>query len=163
MRRAVERLAAEIERALGERYPLVLAVMGGAVVFAGQLLPQLRFPLDFDYVACHALRRRRRAARGIDWRVRAAATACSGRAVLVLDDILDEGEHPGRDPQAAARARRGERSTARCWRTRRSAHEEADHRRFRRPARSPTASCSAAAWTRRALAQPAGDPRDEGQ
>ena len=47
---AVRHLAGEIERALGERYPLVLAVMGGAVVFAGQILPLLRFPLDFDYV-----------------------------------------------------------------------------------------------------------------
>lgn len=51
---AVRRLADEIGGALGERYPLVLAVMGGAVVFAGQILPLLRFPLDFDYV--HAAR-----------------------------------------------------------------------------------------------------------
>ena len=35
-------------------FPLVLAVMGGAVVFAGQILPLLRFPLDFDYI--HASR-----------------------------------------------------------------------------------------------------------
>jgi hypoxanthine phosphoribosyltransferase len=28
----------------------VLAVMGGAVVFTGALLPQLDFPLDFDYL-----------------------------------------------------------------------------------------------------------------
>src|SRR5512145_855106 len=51
---AIRRLADEIGGALGERYPLVLAVMGGAVVFAGQILPLLRFPLDFDYV--HAAR-----------------------------------------------------------------------------------------------------------
>ena len=47
---AVQRLAAEIGSTLGERYPLVLVVMGGAVVFAGKILPLLRFPLDFDYV-----------------------------------------------------------------------------------------------------------------
>ena len=51
---AVRRLAAEIERELSGKYPLVLAVMGGAVVFAGQILPLLHFPLDFDYV--HASR-----------------------------------------------------------------------------------------------------------
>ena len=51
---AVRRVAGEIEAKLGGAYPLVLAVMGGAVVFAGQLLPMLRFPLDFDYV--HASR-----------------------------------------------------------------------------------------------------------
>ncbi|MES2149697.1 MAG: hypoxanthine-guanine phosphoribosyltransferase, partial [Pseudomonadota bacterium] len=31
-------------------FPLVLGVMGGAVVFTGHLLPQLTFPLEFDYI-----------------------------------------------------------------------------------------------------------------
>ena len=52
MQAAIRRLPAR-SSALGERYLLVLAVMGGAVVFAGQILPLLRF-LDFDYV--HASR-----------------------------------------------------------------------------------------------------------
>jgi hypoxanthine phosphoribosyltransferase len=47
---AVDRMAEEITAKLGETYPLVLSVMGGAVVFTGQLLPRLNFPLDFDYV-----------------------------------------------------------------------------------------------------------------
>src|SRR3981189_3390695 len=51
---ATDRVALEIETRLAEPYPLVLAVMGGAVVFAGQILPKLRFPLDFDYI--HASR-----------------------------------------------------------------------------------------------------------
>ena len=46
VRAAIVRLAAEIQSRLGESYPLVLVVMGGAVVFAGQLLPLLRMPLD---------------------------------------------------------------------------------------------------------------------
>ena len=87
---AVERLAAEIERALGKRYPLVLAVMGGAVVFAGQILPKLRFPLDFDYVHASRYGAATRGA-GIEWRVRPPELV-KGRAVLVLDDILDHGE-----------------------------------------------------------------------
>ena len=33
-----------------EAFPLVLGVMGGAVVFTGNLLPQLTFPLEFDYI-----------------------------------------------------------------------------------------------------------------
>jgi hypoxanthine phosphoribosyltransferase len=87
---AVQRLAAEIERALGKRYPLVLAVMGGAVVFAGQILPRLRFPLDFDYVHASRYGAATRGA-GIEWRVRPPELV-KGRAVLVLDDILDHGE-----------------------------------------------------------------------
>jgi hypoxanthine-guanine phosphoribosyltransferase len=38
---AVRRVAAEITARLADANPLVLAVMGGAVVFTGQLLPQL--------------------------------------------------------------------------------------------------------------------------
>jgi hypoxanthine-guanine phosphoribosyltransferase len=47
---AIRRLAGEIEGELKDRYPLVLVVMGGAVVVAGQLLPLLRMPLDVDYI-----------------------------------------------------------------------------------------------------------------
>src|SRR2546426_1934105 len=59
---AIRRVATEIEDQLAASYPLVLAVMGGAVVFAGQILPLLRFPLDFDYL--HASRYGGRAAGG---------------------------------------------------------------------------------------------------
>lgn len=87
---AIDRLAAEITARLSDAYPLVLAVMGGAVVFAGQILPRLRFPLDFDYI--HATRYGS-ATRGaqIQWRV-TPPQAIAGRSVLVLDDILDGGE-----------------------------------------------------------------------
>lgn len=87
---AVGRLAQEITARLAGAYPLVLAVMGGAVVFAGQLLPRLRFPLDFDYIH---VTRYGAATRGdgIDWKVEPPQSV-RGRAVLVLDDILDGGE-----------------------------------------------------------------------
>ena len=90
VRAAIARLAAEIHARLGESYPLVLVVMGGAVVFAGQLLPLLRMPLDLEYL--HATRYGA-ATRGggIDWRV-APPPGVHGRTVLVLDDILDGGQ-----------------------------------------------------------------------
>ena len=87
---AVRRLAGEISQRLAGAYPLVLAVMGGAVVFAGQILPKLRFPLDFDYVHASRYGAGTRGA-GIEWRVRPPELV-KGRAVLVLDDILDHGE-----------------------------------------------------------------------
>jgi len=90
VRAAIGRMAAEIQARLGESYPLVLVVMGGAVVFAGQLLPQLRMPLDVDYV--HATRYGTATNGGhIDWRV-PPSMAVRARAVLVLDDILDGGQ-----------------------------------------------------------------------
>jgi len=87
---AIERLAVEIDAQLRDAYPLVLAVMGGAVVFAGQLLPRLKFPLDFDYIH---VSRYGDATRGgkLIWHV-APGAAVRGRQVLVLDDILDGGE-----------------------------------------------------------------------
>ena len=87
---AVQRVAAEIEGEFSKKYPLVLAVMGGAVVFAGQILPLLRFPLDFDYVHASRYGAMTRGS-GIEWRVKPPALV-RGRALLVLDDILDHGE-----------------------------------------------------------------------
>jgi hypoxanthine phosphoribosyltransferase len=86
---AVSRMAQEITARLADSYPLVLAVMGGAVVFSGQLLPKLRFPLDFDFI--HVSRYGdKTTGGGITWRVEPHENV-QGRTVLVLDDILDEG------------------------------------------------------------------------
>lgn len=86
---AVRRVAGEIEARLRDANPLVLAVMGGAVVFTGCLLPQLAFPLDFDYL--HVTRYGDVTVGGqLHWVVE-PRTAVEGRTVLVVDDILDEG------------------------------------------------------------------------
>lgn len=87
---ALRRVATQISERLAERYPLVLVVMGGAVVFAGQILPLLRFPMDLDYIHASRYGGDTRGAK-IDWRVMPPASV-RGRAVLVLDDILDGGE-----------------------------------------------------------------------
>lgn len=87
---AVRRVAQEINATLAGQHPLVLSVMGGAVVFSGQLLPQLEFPLDFDYL--HVSRYGNAQQGGeLNWKV-APRENVRGRVVLVLDDILDEGE-----------------------------------------------------------------------
>jgi hypoxanthine phosphoribosyltransferase len=87
--RAVRRLAVEISAKLADSYPLVMPVMGGAVVFTGHLLPLLRFPLEFDYL--HVTRYDGRTRGGqIQWKTKPHVDV-RGRTVLVLDDILDEG------------------------------------------------------------------------
>ncbi|HQT00467.1 MAG: hypoxanthine-guanine phosphoribosyltransferase [Hydrogenophilales bacterium 16-64-46] len=87
---ALDRLAADISLRLAGECPLVLPVMGGAIVFAGQLLPRLAFPLEFDYL--HVTRYRGDTRAGtMEWKV-LPGKRVAGRVVLVLDDILDEGE-----------------------------------------------------------------------
>jgi hypoxanthine phosphoribosyltransferase len=87
---AVRRVAGEINALLADQHPLVLSVMGGAVIFTGQLLPMLDFPLDFDYL--HVSRYGNEKQGGaLHWKV-APRENVAGRVVLVLDDILDEGE-----------------------------------------------------------------------
>jgi hypoxanthine phosphoribosyltransferase len=86
---AVSRVAVEITEKLGESNPLVLCVMSGGVPFAGQLMTQLLFPLDFDYM--HVTRYGQETSGGaLSWRS-APWTPVKGRTVLILDDILDEG------------------------------------------------------------------------
>jgi hypoxanthine phosphoribosyltransferase len=71
-------------------FPLVLGVMGGAVVFTGSLLPQLSFPLEFDYI--HVTRYGDSDQGGeIVWKVIPRQNV-AGRIIIVVDDILDEGE-----------------------------------------------------------------------
>ena len=87
---AIRRVAAQIQERLSHAYPLVLVVMGGAVVFAGQILPLLRFPLDFDYIHASRYGSETRGT-SVAWRV-TPPESVKGRSVLVLDDILDGGQ-----------------------------------------------------------------------
>ncbi len=86
---ALHKIAEDISAKLANEHPLVLSVMGGAVVFTGQLLPLLNFPLYFDYV--HVSRYGDAQQGGeMHWKVEPGENV-RGRTVLVLDDILDEG------------------------------------------------------------------------
>lgn len=86
---AIRRMAAEVTADLSDVDPLVLSVMGGAVVFTGQILPLLRFPLQFDYIQASRYRNQLQGQQ-IEWKVTPGKNV-AGRVVLLLDDILDEG------------------------------------------------------------------------
>lgn len=85
----LDRLASQISDALADRFPLVMCVMGGAVVFTGKLLPRLGFPLEFDYLHASRYRDGRHGGQ-IEWSA-LPKREVAGRCVLLLDDILDEG------------------------------------------------------------------------
>jgi len=86
---AFERMAQEIAARLRNANPLIYAVMNGGLIVAGQLLPKLDFPLELAYL--HATRYGH-ALNGslLDWRVRPTQNL-TGRTVLIIDDVLDEG------------------------------------------------------------------------
>ena len=86
---AIHKIADEITQTLSGTAPLVLSVMGGAVVFSGQLLPLLNFPLEFDYVQASRYHNETQG-KGLHWRVLPTSNV-QGKTVLILDDILDEG------------------------------------------------------------------------
>lgn len=86
---AYDRLAAAITERLHDANPVVLVVLNGGVVPAGQLLPRLAFPLQMGYL--HATRYRGDTRGGtLHWVVKPRPEV-AGRTVLVLDDIFDEG------------------------------------------------------------------------
>lgn len=91
---AVRQVAAVLNARFGPAnsasFPLVLGVMGGAVVFTGTLLPQLTFPLEFDYIHVSRYGDDDRGGQ-LMWKVIPRQNV-AGRTIIVVDDILDEGE-----------------------------------------------------------------------
>jgi hypoxanthine phosphoribosyltransferase len=87
---ALDRIAVEITTRLADEEPLVLPVMNGALIPAGRLLSRFDFPLRLDYI--HVTRYREQTWGGnLTW-VRKPAIPMTGQTVLIIDDILDEGQ-----------------------------------------------------------------------
>lgn len=87
---AIATMAKTIGRDLAGREVLLLCVMNGGIVFTTQLMMQLQLPLKLDYV--HATRYGDRETGGsIDWLAR-PRESLRDKHILVVDDILDEGE-----------------------------------------------------------------------
>ena len=86
---AIRKLADDITGRLKGSNPLLLRVMNGGLIVTGQLLPQLRFPGQAEYL--HATRYRQETTGGIlEWKLQPEADM-KDRIILIVDDILDEG------------------------------------------------------------------------
>ena len=86
---AMDVMAHDISHAVGGRDPLILCVMTGGIIAVGQLLPRLDFPLQLDYI--HATRYAGQTSGGeLRW-IAKPRVSLTGRVVVVIDDILDEG------------------------------------------------------------------------
>ena len=86
---ALDKMAERITAKHSENNPLVLCVMNGGLIVTGCLMLRLNFPLEQDYL--HATRYRGETQGGaLKW-LAEPTSELSGRHVLVIDDILDEG------------------------------------------------------------------------
>lgn len=86
---ALDIMASDIERDFADKLPVVLPVMAGAIIITGHLMTRLSFPLEINYI--HATRYANDTKGGdISWLAKPTIDL-KGRAVIVLDDILDEG------------------------------------------------------------------------
>jgi hypoxanthine phosphoribosyltransferase len=86
---AIEKMAEEITLVLADKNPVILCLMIGGVVPTGKLLPLLDFPLQVEYV--HATRYQGEINGGTLHWIRKPTISLQDRHVLIVDDILDEG------------------------------------------------------------------------
>lgn len=86
---ALDSMAEAIHTKLSASNPVLLCVMIGGLVPAGNLLPRLNFPLEVDYI--HATRYGDKTQGGqIEWLV-TPRISLKNRTVLIIEDILDGG------------------------------------------------------------------------
>lgn len=86
---AYDRMAERISEKIAHTTPVILCVMIGGLIPTAELIRRFDFPLELDYL--HATRYRGETSGGeLVWKV-SPSTDLEGRAVLVVDDILDEG------------------------------------------------------------------------
>ncbi len=88
---ALDRLAQDITAALQDKNPLIISLMNGGLITAGQLLPRLDFILQVDFVHATRYRGQTRGDSELRWYVK-PHQSLEGRHVLLVDDILDEGQ-----------------------------------------------------------------------
>ncbi len=85
----IQAMGQRIDAALDGERAIFLTVMNGALIFAGHLALAIRTDLEFDYV--HATRYRgATSGKELRW-LREPMVPMEGRVVLLVDDILDEG------------------------------------------------------------------------
>lgn len=88
--RAIDALAQKIEEDLADKNPLLLTVMNGGLVFTGKLMMRLSFPLECDYI--HVTRYGfGLTGSELQWKVTPQENL-EDRTILIVDDILDEGQ-----------------------------------------------------------------------
>ena len=88
---AIDRMAADISARLKGERPVYVTVLTGGLITAGMLAPRVAVDLDLDFDYVHVTRYHGATSGGeLHWKARPRHDF-SGRIVLFVDDILDEG------------------------------------------------------------------------
>ena len=87
---AVRRLAAEIRGDYQDKYPLLVGILKGSFMFMADLIRQLDFPLEVEFVRLSSYGGRRKSLGRIKV-VQGLHSPVKGRDVLVIEDIVDTG------------------------------------------------------------------------
>ncbi|HEY2566641.1 MAG TPA: hypoxanthine-guanine phosphoribosyltransferase [Candidatus Aquirickettsiella sp.] len=88
--KSLDNMAKAISNKLSESNPLVLCVMIGGLIPAGNLLPRLDFPLELDYVHATRYAHDTVGQSEILW-IAKPRVSLKGRNILIIEDILDGG------------------------------------------------------------------------
>lgn len=86
----LDKIAKEISEKLGGSNPVVLCVLIGGLILAGNLLLRLDFPLELDYIHATRYANEKVGNPEISW-IAKPRVSLKNRNVLIIEDILDGG------------------------------------------------------------------------
>jgi hypoxanthine phosphoribosyltransferase len=86
----VKRLASEISRDYRDENPILIGILKGSFMFLADLIRQLNFPLEVDFVQLSSYGRGTKSSGKIKV-VKSLQSEVKGRHVLVIEDIVDTG------------------------------------------------------------------------
>ncbi len=87
---ALDRMAREMEAKIGDKNPLFLGILVGALVPLGNLLPRLDFQLEVNYLHLDSFELQSNRPTALKWRAE-PTVPLTDRTVVLVDDILDSG------------------------------------------------------------------------
>jgi len=86
----VSRLATEISHDYHDKHPLLVGILKGSFMFLADLIRQLDFPLEVDFIGLASYGKGRQTSGKVRV-VRGLSSPIKDREVLVIDDIVDTG------------------------------------------------------------------------